>query len=177
MPAVTREANRTTSGATPTYDAITRATGMSALKFGDQSLFGPLGISTRRWRADPEGNNNGALDLYLRSRDMAKIGHLYLNQGVWDGKQIVPAEWVAESTLKHTESPIAGWKGGDYGYLWWVTSIDGHAAFFAAGTGGQYIYVIPDLKIVSVITSEARDMDVAGNIRIVDKFVVPAVLD
>jgi CubicO group peptidase (beta-lactamase class C family) len=131
---------------------LTRSTHMTALEFGNEYLFQPLGIPLPSWKTDPQGNNVGGDGLALRPRDMAKIGYLYLNQGFWDGHQLVPAEWVRVSTEKHAK---ADFLSGYYGYLWWVTAVEGHAAYYAAGFGGQYIYVIPDLDLVVVITGNA----------------------
>ena len=105
---------------------------------------------------------------------MAKFGYLYLNQGVWNGKNIIPSDFVRASTQKQN-------KGGfpeieSYGYLWWVTTIEGHSAFFAGGYGGQYIYVVPDLDIVVVIASNF-DRSHMENRVIIGDYVILAVSD
>ena len=152
---------------------LTRSTHMTALEFGNEHLFQPLGIPLPSWETDPQGNNIGGDGLSLRPRDMAKIGYLYLNQGFWDGQQLVQAEWVRLSTQKHTE---ADFLKEDYGYLWWVTMVDGHAAYYAAGFGGQYIYVIPDLALVVVITGNASSFpEFSKYLDIVRLFIVPAI--
>lgn len=152
---------------------LTRSTHMTALEFGKEYLFQPLGIPLPRWETDPQGNNVGGDGLSLRPRDMAKIGYLYLNQGSWDDQQLVPAEWVRVSTQKHTEADFVN---EDYGYLWWVTTVEGHPAYYAAGFGGQYIYVIPDLDVVLVITGNASSFpEFSRYLDIVRLFLVPAI--
>ena len=79
---------------------IQKTSGMTPLAFANKYLFDPLGISGAGWLADPQGINNGSGLMYLTAWDMAKIGYLYLNNGKWKGKQIVPKEYVLAST-KH----------------------------------------------------------------------------
>ena len=90
--------------------------------------------------------------LKISAPDMAKIGQLMLDDGRWDEKQIVPAQWVTESTRAHVSTRGYGVGGDDDGYHWWVTTADGHDAFAAAGLGGQLIEVVPDLDLVVVIS-------------------------
>jgi len=91
---------------------ITQTTGVSALSFARQALFAPLGIKEATWPSDAQGVSHGWGDLHLHPHDMAKIGYLWLNHGMWDGQRIVSAEWVKESTRAHA---ITG-RGSDYGY-------------------------------------------------------------
>jgi len=147
---------------------------MTALEFGNQYLFQPLGIPAPPWETDPQGNNVGSDGLSLRPREMAKIGYLYLNQGLWDGKQLVPAEWIQVSTQKHTEADILN---DDYGYLWWVSTVEGHAAYYAAGAGGQFIYVVPDSDLVVVMTGNATFPELTQHLDIVKLFILPAILE
>ena len=153
---------------------LTRTTHMTAIEFGNKYLFQPLGIPLPPWETDPLGNNVGGDGLSLRPREMAKIGYLYLNQGLWDGQQLVPAEWVRTATQKHVAADILN---DDYGYLWWVTTVDGHAAYYAAGFGGQFIYVIPDLDLVVVMTGNASFPELSKHLEIVSRFLVPAILE
>ncbi|HYX31292.1 MAG TPA: serine hydrolase, partial [Pyrinomonadaceae bacterium] len=99
---------------------LSKATGMSALEFARRSLFEPLGIHDVIWPTDPNGNNHGWGDLHLHPRDMAKIGYLWLQHGVWDEKQIVSANWVTNSTIVHARTS----SDSDYGYGWWVRPKD-----------------------------------------------------
>jgi CubicO group peptidase (beta-lactamase class C family) len=125
---------------------VSKATGMSAIDFARRSLFEPLGIYDAVWPADPYGVNHGWGDLHLHPRDMAKIGYLYLNHGMWDGKQIISPSWIVESTRVHART------GGnsDYGYGWWVRPKD--KLYEAVGRGGQRITVLPELNLVAVET-------------------------
>lgn len=151
---------------------LTRATHMTAIEFGNKYLFQPLGIPSPPWETDSQGNNVGGDGLSLRPREMAKIGYLYLHQGFWDGQQLVPAKWIQASTEKHTTADILP---DDYGYLWWVTTVEGHAAYFAAGFGGQFIYVVPDFDLVVVMTGNADLPEFPQHLDIVRLFLLPAI--
>ena len=180
---------------------LTKTTGQSALAYAHESLFKPLAIDSdpdasmqavpanlRRfeqagfvWADDGQGNSVGAFGLKLTARDMAKIGYLYLQDGRWEGRQIVPRGYVRASTREQLEtgySPAGGPAG--YGYLWWTRKVEGYRAFYASGYGGQFIYVIPELNLVAVIVSEAPGR---GEIApqspdgLLDYDVVPAVED
>lgn len=151
---------------------LTRSTHVTALEFGNKHLFQPLGIPLPTWKTDPQGNNIGGDGLSLRPRDMAKLGYLYLNQGLWDDQQLVPVEWIQASTQKHTRADILN---DDYGYLWWVTQEEGHPAYYAAGFGGQFIYVVPDFDLVVVMTGNADLPEFPQHLDIVRLFLVPAI--
>jgi CubicO group peptidase (beta-lactamase class C family) len=139
---------------------LERATGMSTQAFARTRLFEPLGVSSARWywTSAPEGVAFGGGGLYLTPRDMARFGTLYLQGGVWEGQQVVPATWVEASVTP-----------SQYGYQWWRLSNGGYAAL---GYGGQRIAVVPDLELVVVITG---DFAGATSRYLVDAFVVPAV--
>ncbi len=92
---------------------ITQATGMNELEFAKKYLFEPLGIHYVIWPADPQGNNTGGFDLHLHAIDMAKIAYLLLNDGIWNGKQIVSKKWIQQSTTIHFTLD----DGERYGYL------------------------------------------------------------
>jgi len=129
---------------------LQEATGMTALDFARQYLFEPLGISEVAWEADPQGYTHGWGDLHLQPSDAAKLGYLWLNQGIWEGKQIVSASWVAESSKTQTTAA-----DDDYGYGWWVSS----DSFYAMGRGGQSIKVMPPLNLVVVTTGAGFEFD------------------
>ena len=130
---------------------LQETTGMTELDFARQNLFEPLGIRDVFWQSDPQGYTHGWGDLHLKPRDAAKIGYLWLNNGVWDGRQIVPAAWVADSVKMHSRT---GQKD-NYGYGWWVSD----DSFSAMGRGGQNIKVYPALQAIVVTT--ASDFDYA----------------
>ena len=151
---------------------ITQTTERSTLNFAREFLFGPLGISNVEWWLYPPGTYYGAGDLHLTSRDMAKFGYLYLNNGTWNDKQIVPTEWVARST--ETSYRVPG--GAGYGYQWWTLPSSG--VYFASGAHGQSIFVLPNLDVVVVFTSTSRSLDVKEGPRpepgLLFRFIMPA---
>jgi CubicO group peptidase (beta-lactamase class C family) len=117
-------------------------------KFANKNLFEPLGITQYQWETDRQGIPIGGWGLYLTSRDMAKLGYLFLNNGQWDGKQVVSDGWVKKAT---TERVIDGLATG-YGYQWWVYPEKG--AYAAVGRAGQTIYVVPALNLIIVTTAD-----------------------
>ncbi len=142
-------------------DVVRRSTGLTLADFANQYLFTPLGITSFDWIGFPNAPHIAIASstLYLRPRDMAKIGQLYLQKGVWNGNRIVSENWVTESTLESmyvppSRNPIPGFIKS-YGYQWWRgTFSNGNIeTYFAAGWGGQFIYVIPDMNMVIVITA------------------------
>jgi CubicO group peptidase (beta-lactamase class C family) len=133
---------------------LTEATGETALDYGNHRLFDPLGISDIRWTEDAEGYNLGGTQLFLRSADMARLGLLYLRNGVWDGEQIVPAQWIEYVTEPQLSDPSAyEWS---YAAHWWHIYLDGYPAMSAAsGYGGQYIILVPEYDLVIVTTANS----------------------
>jgi CubicO group peptidase (beta-lactamase class C family) len=129
---------------------LQEATGMTALDFARQNLFEPLGIRDVVWDSDPQGFTRGWGDLHLKPSDAAKIGYLWLNNGMWEGKQIVSAAWVQDSV---TAQSMSG--GDDYGYGWWVSE----DSYYAFGRGGQNIKVMPSLDAIVVTTAGGFDYD------------------
>jgi CubicO group peptidase (beta-lactamase class C family) len=88
---------------------------------------------------------------------MIKIGELYLNNGLHNGNQIVPSQWIQESTNINISTNLGGY-GPDYGYLWWMKYDGTRDYYFANGYGGQFIIVVPELDLVMVATSEWRNL-------------------
>lgn len=145
------------------------------LDYAREKLFDPLGIDTRpawqgwdvkagldkpgfAWGTDREGTNSGCCLLKLTAPDMLKIGQLYLNQGRWQGHQLVSAQWVTESTTNQLTTGQTTTEG-PYGYLWWVGEIESHPYFAAVGSYGQNIIVVPDSRIVLVTVSDESGLD------------------
>jgi CubicO group peptidase (beta-lactamase class C family) len=126
---------------------LTEASGKSVLELADEHLFGPLEFGALQWTRGPQGYYFGGSELFLRTRDMAKFGLLYLHDGQWQGRQIVPAEWVSEST----RSRLPAGSANCYGYWWWIDPDDG--GFKARGWGGQGITVRHDLRFVAAGTA------------------------
>ena len=109
----------------------------------------PLGIELDSWSVDPAGYYDGSSEMRWSPREMAKLGFLYLNRGRWGEQQLLPEEWVrASTTVQARYSPFRG-----YGYMWSVRNVGGHRVFYAAGYGGQRIYVVPALDLVVVIAA------------------------
>jgi len=140
---------------------LKRRTGMHADKFAEKYLFPPLGIEKVEWFKNREGHPHTGGGLRLLPLDMAKFGLLYLREGKWEGRQIVPAWWVKESFEKHVTLTRRGrWTIG-YGYLWWIQPPDPegskkHNIYAARGAYGQYIFVIPEHDMVVVVTGRTR---------------------
>jgi CubicO group peptidase (beta-lactamase class C family) len=141
-----------------------KVSGVTMAEYLQPRLFDPLGIAPPEWIAMDQGETRGAGGLFLRPADLAKIGLLYLRQGQWAGKQLVPAEWVAESTRAHASgtSSVSGVNiggGGEYGYQWWIKAPYGIPAYYGNGYGGQTLYVVPDLDLVVVTGVAGTDVD------------------
>jgi len=134
---------------------LTKATGVSTEEFANKWLFEPLGITNYQWTKGKDGIYHGGSDIFLTPRDMAKFGYLYLRNGQWNKKQIVPKEWIKESTTKKVNIPAhdSYAEGLNYGYWWWIQE----KGYMAWGAGGQYIIVNPDLDLVIVFTADGFD--------------------
>jgi CubicO group peptidase (beta-lactamase class C family) len=132
---------------------LTYVSRVPASYYASRMLFWPLGIPIPvYWENDPQGINWGGTNMFLTPRILARFGQLYLADGVWNGKRILPSKWVKESFSKQSD----GWANyADYGYLWWTSSYKGIHYAFASGYGGQYLYVIPELQSVIVLTANS----------------------
>jgi CubicO group peptidase (beta-lactamase class C family) len=139
---------------------ISQTTGMSALDFARKSLFEPLGIRDASWPSDSQGVSFGWGDLHLHPRDMAKLGLLYLNQGLWDGKRILNSDWVAQATQAHAKTELEA----DYGYGWWAFKGNRAGQYEAVGRGGQRISLLPDKNIVVVFTGGGFKVGEVGDL-------------
>lgn len=175
---------------------LVEATGRSVLDYAREKLFDPLGISTESaaeplavienlpvyeaasfaWPVDPQGLHLGHTYLKINAPDMAKIGQLMLDDGRWDGEQIVSTQWVTESTRGQVATN--GGSADDYGYQWWVTTANGFDAFAAVGFGGQLIEVVPALDLVVVVSCTVQDVPRLNSVSfmaLVDHMIAPAV--
>ncbi len=158
---------------------LLEATGVEADRFAEDRLFSPLGIrawdwSERRWRGHPDMS----AALKLRPRDMAKLGQLVLDQGAWQGRQVVSADWIRTSTRTHVDK--TGF-GVQYGYLWWrvdapPSDVPLGTLTFANGIGSQFIVVVPDARLVVVTTGgnphNGRQFDV---VQVARRHLVPGI--
>jgi CubicO group peptidase (beta-lactamase class C family) len=142
---------------------ITKKTGRSALDFAKQELFEPLGITSANWgRVDAQGVTDGEAGLSLSPHDMARIGYLYLRNGIWDGKQVIPSSWVDRART----GKVKATNGFQYANLWW--SLPGKAAYMARGRHSQVILVLPKLDVVAVMTGVMRDDELYPLGRLID---------
>jgi CubicO group peptidase (beta-lactamase class C family) len=150
---------------------IHSATGSSTLDFATENLFNPLGITNVIWGRDMGTTYKGGFDLQLTPRDMAKFGLLYLNGGLWDGRQIVSSSWVETSTSSLTR--LNDDQG--YGYQWWTMPEVG--VFHASGLYGQGIFVSPDEDIVFVLTAGISPSQHGLEHRLMTDYVLEAVVE
>jgi CubicO group peptidase (beta-lactamase class C family) len=152
---------------------IEHQSGLSIQEFANRYLFEPLGITAYQWHVMPDGKASAGGLFFIRPRDMAKIGLLMLNNGVYNGEQVVSGEWVNSSrnTVLEMEGPFEG-----YGYLWWKQSFDkGVTSFFADGNGGQHIFIVPSRELVVIFTSGNKNTSVGlQNFEIMNKYILPA---
>lgn len=154
--------------------AVNRAAGTTRSEFPDRFLWGPLGITRHIWPADGRGTNTGGWGLFLRTRDMAKLGCLWESEGEWDEDRLVDAEWIRESSRAHSN-------GGApcrvrYGRQFWINWTGDYPSYFANGFGGQYIFVVPALDLVVAISADS-DINHDENRQIVERLVLPAILE
>jgi hypothetical protein len=127
--------------------SIAAASHMTEMEFGRKYLFDLLAIGKVIWADDPQGRNHGWGDSHFYPRDVAKIGYLYLHGGEWNGKQLVPRDWVAMSV-----TPPTGGRGepGGFGIEWNATNGPNGPQYGGTGRGGQVLIVWPDLDMIVV---------------------------
>jgi len=166
------------------------ATGMNMLEFAVKYLFAPLGINAPTptevidkdahiafikdkyvsgWIVDPKELPAAGWGLTLCPRDMAKIGQLYLNRGLWNGNQLISASWVKESTQKHSQ-----WNDLLYGYLWWNLDTDGSETFAAFGDSGNAIYINPEKQLVIAVACHFKPRAKLVT-ELIDNYILPLI--
>lgn len=163
-------------------EVIRRSTGLSLSGYANKYLFSPLGITSYDWVTFPNAPDIAVASslLYLKPRDMAKIGQMYLQKGIWNGNRIVSENWVIESTGQSIEVPsseevISGFNTS-YGYQWWRgTFSNGNIdTYYAAGFGGQFIFVLPEIETVIVFTAGQFEGGYEGFVAIVNDHILTA---
>ena len=165
-----------TAGATTLGPLLERATGQSVPDFARDNLFAPLGITHVRWQFQPLGPAMTGGGLNLRSRDLLRLGQLYLNGGTWNGRRVLSAEWVRRSTTPHANAR----EDTDYGYLWWLPTVHANGRDFKGyamyGTGGNKVFVFPAEQLVVVVTTVNFHVAGAGALteRLLTEHVLPA---
>lgn len=146
------------SGATILLSHIIRqATGRYADDYAREHLFKPLGIEDFYWKRTPTELPDTEGGLYLTPHDLAKVGYLYLKDGVWEGRRILPEGWVSDSTRRHTQDTAPEndrWNAG-YGYQWWAVPFEGAAGDVPTGLGygGQYLLVSAEQNMIAVVNA------------------------
>ena len=142
---------------------VQKVTGTTVLDYLKPRLFEPLGIENPTWEVSPQGISTGGYGLSVRTEDIAKFGQLYLQKGVWQGKQLVPKEWIEAATARQVSNgsnPASDWDQG-YGYQFWRCR---HGAYRGDGAFGQYCIVLPEQDAVIAITSGLKDMQSVMNL-------------
>jgi CubicO group peptidase (beta-lactamase class C family) len=142
---------------------VQKTTGQTVLDYLRPRLFEPLGIEHPTWGTSPQGVSLGGFGLSIRTEDIARFGQLYLQKGVWEGRQLVPAAWVEAATslqVSNGSNPNSDWDQG-YGYQFWRSR---HGAYRGDGAFGQFCIVMPEQDAVVAITSGCRDMQAVLNL-------------
>jgi len=162
---------------------IENATKMSIDEFSRKYLFSPLGIDSFDWAVRFEGGViEAAAGLKMTPRDMVKIGVTYLNNGVWNGKQVISQQWVEKSANSYRDNKGINVPGTDkknvgYSYSWWTAKLFDSGkeinVYYAMGWGGQHIMVFPDLNAV-VVTTGGAYTSVVKIFTLLDKYIIPA---
>jgi CubicO group peptidase (beta-lactamase class C family) len=142
---------------------VQKATGKTVLEYLGPRLFEPLGIENPTWGTSPQGVSLGGYGLSIRTEDIARFGQLYLQKGDWNGRKLIPAEWVKAATSLQTangSNPQSDWDQG-YGYQFWRCR---HGAYRGDGAFGQFCIVMPEQDAVVAITSGVKDMQAVLNL-------------
>jgi len=133
---------------------LQEATGRSTCDYVHEVLLDPLDIDAEHWGRDPQGIYSGGYNVYMTPRELARFGLMIDQGGQWEGEQVVPRPWVQDMLSRHqTDDPYG------YGLLWWNRPIRGHQVQIAWGYGGQFIYLVPDLDLMVVVTTDTHDHD------------------
>ena len=142
---------------------VQKVTGQTVLDYLRPRLFDPLGIASPTWEASKQGISLGGYGLSIRTEDIAKFGQLYLQHGMWQGRQLVPAAWTETATsrwMSNGSNPDSDWEQG-YGFQFWRCR---NGAFRGDGAHGQFCVVLPEQATVVAITSGTRDLQGVLNV-------------
>jgi CubicO group peptidase (beta-lactamase class C family) len=153
---------------------LQRVCGQALGDFARDALFTPLGITQFEWQSDAEGQHYASHGLSLTTRDALKIGLLCLRNGAWAGTQLVSDAWITQMLSEQSTGYPDSF--GTYGYLWWLQTIRGERVPTAAGSGGQYLHLVPERDLLVLVTSN-HDRLHAENKQIIRDFVLPALED
>ena len=156
-------------------EIIYKASGLKPDVFASTYLFNKLGIADFSWEKFSNGVVFVSGDLKICPRDMAKLGYLYLNDGIWNGEQILSKEWIEKSISEYI-SVNEIWQ---YGYKWWIRSysVEGNDywSFSARGWGGQSIVCFPSLELVIVLTG-GNYANYEPNDDIISQYILPSLI-
>ncbi len=143
---------------------VARACDTDLKSYAQEHLFSPIDAEVGDWTADPNDYNWGWGEIYVTARDMGKFGSLYLNGGVYDGNQVLPANWIKASLDRYSEGIVRGddatsklgryFSDIGYGYQWWSATVGEHHFDYAAGHGGQLIVLLDELDMIIVTTAD-----------------------
>jgi CubicO group peptidase (beta-lactamase class C family) len=158
---------------------IQKVSGLTLFDYLTPRLFEPLHIENIYWETNPQGINVGGWGLFIKTEDMAKFGQLFLQNGVWEEKQLLPKGWVEQASALQIATS-AGWPGDGedkpndewaegYGFQMWRCK---HNSYRADGARGQFIFVIPDKNAVVVITSNTNN--ISPEISLIWEYILPA---
>ncbi len=142
---------------------VQKVTGKTVLEYLQPRLFEPLGIKNPTWDKSPQGVSIGGWGLFIKTEDIAKFGQLYLQKGKWNGKQLIPQDWVEVATSKQVENgpkPNSDW-GQGYGYQFWKSR---YGAYRGDGKDGQFCIVLPEQDAVIAITANTGNMQAQLNL-------------
>lgn len=155
-------------------EILRRVTGVTPLEYANDRIFGPLGVSVPRWDSDPSGTHHGGTGLFLTPRDLARFGWMLLDGGRWEGQQVVPEQWIETATRRQTVATSGFTPGEAYGYHCWIPRFGGFATH---GYLGRHMYVLPQQRLLTVITGELLPPEEADARldALVERYVVPAV--
>jgi CubicO group peptidase (beta-lactamase class C family) len=177
---------------------LTKMTKTPLEEYAERRLFSYIGIKNYKWEKDPQGINHGYSNLELSARDMARLGLLYLNNGLWKDKQVISSSWIKKSLQPHSEpnkgrfNPFRLYPYNGYGYQWWNSDTAWKADmgyrkawglgqetknqqeyFFALGYEGQYVFILPQDNIVAVFKSRFKKAsDILIPKALVEEFII-----
>ena len=145
---------------------LAAASGMSARRFAQTYLFDPINQNIKGWDRDPSGYYFGGNNMSVSPEALLKFGRLYLEGGSFEGKSVIPPDWLEESFTVYFDDTSYNYRDHDYGLLWWRNEFQGYESWFAWGYGGQYLFVLPDLDALAVFTSNPESRAAERNDRI-----------
>jgi CubicO group peptidase (beta-lactamase class C family) len=131
---------------------LTRVTKQSTWQFAQQGLARPLGFTLARWPQDPQGIYFGGNEMLMTPRQMLAFGQLYLDEGRVGDRQLFPPDWVKRTFVPRGRSRWGSDR--EYGYSWWIRTLAGRPGYYAWGYGGQFVFVVPSVRLVMVTTSD-----------------------